>query len=66
MTASREPRYWKKSTRSQNTSHCIEVGFAEAGAAVRDTKNRADGYFVVGSAQWLQFLGAIKVGRYDR
>ncbi|WP_433870766.1 DUF397 domain-containing protein [Saccharopolyspora sp. CA-218241] len=58
------PRGWRKSSRS-HTDNCVEVGRVGEGAAVRDTKDRATGYFTTTGAQWTSFLTAIKTGRYD-
>ncbi|GAA4869565.1 DUF397 domain-containing protein [Saccharopolyspora cebuensis] len=66
MTVEHEPENWRKASRSQNGSACVEVGRVADGAAVRDTKNRATGYFTTTGPQWAAFLGAIKTGRYDR
>ncbi|GAB2677467.1 hypothetical protein GCM10027271_42890 [Saccharopolyspora gloriosae] len=57
---------WKKSSRSGTSGgNCVEVGFAEGARALRDTKDRAAGYFVATSKQWTTFVNAIKTGRYD-
>lgn len=56
---------WRKSSHSR-MHNCVEVGRAcDSGAAVRDTKNRSTGYFVVAQQQWASFLDAVKAGRYD-
>ena len=48
---------WRKSTRSANTDNCVEVGsIPGGGAAVRDTKRRAAGYFTTTAPQWQAFL----------
>ncbi len=59
-----DPSSWRKSTRSQNTSHCVEVGRIGDGAAVRDTKDRSAGYFTTTGAQWRAFVNAVKVDRF--
>ncbi|MGW1679830.1 DUF397 domain-containing protein [Saccharopolyspora sp. NPDC002376] len=57
---------WRKSSYSGNQTNCVEVGALADGAAVRDTKNRAAGYFVADHQQWSNFLTAIKTGRFER
>ncbi|WP_406690846.1 DUF397 domain-containing protein [Saccharopolyspora sp. ID03-671] len=58
---------WRKSSFSQGADNCVEVGrAARSGAAVRDTKDRAAGYFTTTSSQWSAFLGALKAGRFDK
>lgn len=56
---------WRKSSRSHQQTDCVEVGRINEGAAVRDTKDRAAGYFATTSQQWSCFVSAIKSGRYD-
>ncbi|MGW5643636.1 DUF397 domain-containing protein [Saccharopolyspora sp. NPDC003762] len=59
------PNGWRKSSYSSSQTNCVEVGRASDGAAVRDTKNRAAGYFTTTGPQWSAFVEAIKTGRYD-
>ncbi|HEY8374424.1 MAG TPA: DUF397 domain-containing protein [Pseudonocardiaceae bacterium] len=56
---------WRKSRWSQASNSCVEVAGLPAGAAVRDSKNPAGGYFTVDQQQWTAFLDAIKAGRLD-
>ncbi|MDA3649636.1 DUF397 domain-containing protein [Saccharopolyspora indica] len=65
MTVQQEPTNWRKSSRSVNGSNCVEVGRVEGGAAVRDTKDRAAGYFTTTSGQWASFIAALKNDRFD-
>lgn len=56
---------WRKSTRSHQNTDCVEVGRTDNhGAAVRDTKNRDQGYFTTSPQQWASFLDAIKSDRF--
>lgn len=64
MSAPQEPCNWRKSTRSVNTSTCVEVGRIGGGAAVRDTKDRSRGYFTASHRQWNAFLAAVKADRF--
>ncbi|MHA6798352.1 DUF397 domain-containing protein [Bounagaea algeriensis] len=64
MSAPQEPRNWRKSTRSVNTSTCVEVGRIADGAAVRDTKDRGRGYFTTTRGQWNAFLAAVKTDKF--
>ncbi|MGW0891039.1 DUF397 domain-containing protein [Saccharopolyspora sp. NPDC002578] len=65
MNASTGHNHWRKSSYSGGQTNCVEVGRARSGAAVRDTKDRAAGYFTATPDQWVSFLDAIKSGRYD-
>lgn len=62
MTVS--PVNWRKSTRSARETACVEVGRVGDGAAVRDTKDRAAGYFTTDRRQWQAFVAALKADRF--
>lgn len=57
---------WRKSKRSSASGpECVEIALNGAGAAVRDSKNRAAGALSFGSTQWWRFVEVAKRGRYD-
>lgn len=56
---------WRKSSYSGTETNCVEVGRTEDGAAVRDTKDRAAGYFAVSTKAWAAFVGRVKSGDLD-
>ncbi|SFE33304.1 protein of unknown function [Actinopolyspora alba] len=56
---------WRKSSRSQGANNCVEVAVAADNVSVRDTKNRAAGYFTATGSQWSAFLDAVKTSRFD-
>lgn len=55
---------WRKSSYSGNQTNCVEVGRVADGAAVRDTKDRAAGYFTTTGQQWQMFVVAVKSDRF--
>ncbi|MER7082449.1 DUF397 domain-containing protein [Saccharopolyspora kobensis] len=61
-----QPTGWRKSRYSSNNTACVEVGALADGAAVRDTKDRAAGFFVADRGQWSAFVSAVKAGRFER
>ncbi|GAB2755619.1 hypothetical protein GCM10027174_34210 [Salinifilum aidingensis] len=64
MALQEQPSGWRKSSRTQGANNCVEVGRTDHGAAVRDTKNRAQGHFTAGRAQWQAFIEAVKIDRF--
>ncbi len=59
-----QPGNWRKSSRSSQETSCVEVGRLAGGAAVRDTKERAAGYFTATRGQWRLFVAAVKDDRF--
>lgn len=58
---------WRKSSRSAQQTECVEVGrTGDNGAAVRDTKNRAQGFFTTTPGQWASFMNAVKSDRFSQ
>ncbi|MBQ0928574.1 DUF397 domain-containing protein [Saccharopolyspora endophytica] len=64
MTTVPRPGKWRKSSKS-GEKNCVEVAEYGDGAAVRDTKNRSQGYFTATPTQWQAFLDAIKSDRFE-
>lgn len=53
---------WRKSTRSNSFDNCVEVAVSADAVAVRDSKDRAAGHFVVSARQWDSFVRRLKQG----
>lgn len=64
MDAPQPATRWRKSTRSNQETNCVEVGALAHGAAVRDTKNRDRGYITATHPQWATFITAVKNDRF--
>lgn len=56
---------WRKSSRSTNTSNCVEVAYAQDAVAVRDSKDPDGPALAVPSAEWGAFLAHAKRGEFD-
>jgi hypothetical protein len=55
-----EVAYWRKSTFSQEGgSDCVEVAFAEGGAAVRDSKNTDGPVLALTPSVFRQFVAGV-------
>lgn len=65
MAHNTTPTGWRKSLRSTQVENCVEVGRIDSGAAVRDTKDREQGYFTATREQWAMFISDVKSGRFD-
>lgn len=65
MDAAQQATRWRKSTRSNQETNCVEVGTLDrGGTAVRDTKNRDLGYITTSPRQWATFIAALKNDRF--
>ncbi|MDR7303206.1 DUF397 domain-containing protein [Haloactinomyces albus] len=57
---------WRKSTRSNGTGACIEVGIAPSATGVRDTKlGEASPTLAFTRSQWNSFRTIVQHGRFD-
>jgi hypothetical protein len=51
---------WRKSTRSNGSAQCVEVGQAPARVAVRDTQDRQGPAIAFPSSAWEAFTAAVR------
>ncbi|MGH3881872.1 MAG: DUF397 domain-containing protein [Pseudonocardiaceae bacterium] len=51
---------WRKSSRSTDTSNCVEMAFAGPVVALRDSKNPAGGVLAVPPHAWTAFTTALR------
>ncbi|MBB5156621.1 DUF397 domain-containing protein [Saccharopolyspora phatthalungensis] len=56
---------WPESSQSQQETGRAEVAPVTCRAAVRDSKDRAAGYFTTTAQQWRLFVTAVKAGRFQ-
>jgi hypothetical protein len=59
------PDNWRKSSRSTNTTNCVEVAQAPGVAAVRDSKNPTGPALVFAPAAFGAFLNTVKAGQLE-
>lgn len=51
--------WWRKSSYSGGDNNCVEVGTADAGVAVRDTKDLPGGALQFSASAWQAFTEGI-------
>jgi len=57
---------WRKSSRSNSSSNCIEVTDLDGGHhAVRDSKDPAGPALIFPRAEWAAFTAGIRSGEFD-
>lgn len=59
-------RKWRKSSRSNSQSACVELSVTSTCAEIRDTKQRDGGIVSINGAAWTMFLADLKAGRLVR
>lgn len=57
---------WRKSSYSGTQSNCVEVGRSREVVGIRDTKDREGGHLAVPVSRFLDFIGAVKDGTFER
>jgi hypothetical protein len=62
MNSPQIPNVWQKSSRSQNTSDCVEVALGPV-VGIRDTKARRTGQLAVPARSWAAFLADVTADR---
>jgi hypothetical protein len=65
MKHDQTPALWRKSTRSQAATNCVEVAGIQGGRAVRDSKNPTGVVLSFTTAQWSAFTGSIQGGQFS-
>ncbi len=56
---------WHKSSRSTDTSNCVEVAFAGPVVAVRDSKNPTGSMLAISPSAWAAFTTALGADRFS-
>lgn len=51
---------WRKASYSQDDAQCVEAAFIGDDTAVRDTKNRDQGFITCSGTAWTAFLDTVR------
>ncbi len=55
---------WRKSSRSSDTSNCVEVTATRSAVAVRDSKHPTGGTLILTPHAWTAFTTALRNGEF--